>query len=65
MLALCALTLTTTIGEAELNFREANIDDLSQLLDLEQKIIEAERPFNPSIKIEKNYILRYRKFNIR
>ena len=33
-----------------MKFREANIDDLSQLLDLEQKVIESERPFNSSIK---------------
>jgi len=36
-----------------LKFREANIDDLSKLLDLEQKVIEAERPFNSSIKTDK------------
>ncbi len=36
-----------------MNFREAKVDDLSQLLDLEQKVIEAEQPFNSSIKTEK------------
>lgn len=36
-----------------MNFREANLDDLSQLLDLEQRVIEVERPFNSSIKTEK------------
>jgi ribosomal protein S18 acetylase RimI-like enzyme len=35
-----------------MKFREANLGDLSQLLAIEQKIIEAERPFNSSIKSE-------------
>ena len=39
-----------------MNFREANLHDLSQLFELEQKVIEAERPFNSSIKTGKtNY----------
>lgn len=35
-----------------MKFREANVDDVPKLLNLEQKIIEAERPFNTSIKTE-------------
>jgi len=31
-------------------FRAASLDDLPQLRNLEQKVIEAERPFNSSIK---------------
>ena len=33
-----------------LNYREANLDDLPQLLALEQCVIEAERPYNSSLK---------------
>jgi len=33
-----------------LNIREANLDDLPQLLELEQCVVEAERPYNDSIK---------------
>lgn len=33
-----------------MNFREANINDLQELLRLEQCVIDAERPFNSSIK---------------
>lgn len=33
-----------------LKFRAANIDDLVPLISLEQKVIEAERPYNSSIK---------------
>lgn len=33
-----------------MNFREANINDLQALLELEQCVIDAERPFNSSIK---------------
>ena len=33
-------------------FREATLDDLSRLVELEQAIIESERPYNSSIKDE-------------
>lgn len=33
-----------------LNFREASIDELPALLDLEQAVIDSERPFNEKIK---------------
>lgn len=36
--------------EKYLNYREAVLNDLDQLRTLEQKVIEAERPFNSSIK---------------
>ncbi|WP_086932871.1 GNAT family N-acetyltransferase [Agarilytica rhodophyticola] len=35
------------------DYREANLNDIPQLLELEQRIIDAERPFNSSIKSEK------------
>jgi ribosomal protein S18 acetylase RimI-like enzyme len=35
--------------------REANLEDISALLELEQCVIEAEKPFNSSIKTEKTY----------
>jgi hypothetical protein len=34
----------------ELTIRKATLDDLRALLELEQKIIAAERPFNATIK---------------
>jgi ribosomal protein S18 acetylase RimI-like enzyme len=34
-------------------FRKAKTNDLEQLLTLEQKVVEAERPYNTSIKIDK------------
>lgn len=37
----------------KLNLREANLNDLEQLLALEQCLIESERPFDSSIKSEK------------
>ena len=37
-------------SDTTLNFREANQNDLQQLLELEQCVITAERPFNSSIK---------------
>lgn len=33
-----------------MNFRQAITNDIDQLLTLEQKVVEAERPFNSSIK---------------
>ena len=36
-----------------MTYREAQLDDLPQLLELEQCIIAAERPFNANIKSEK------------
>ena len=33
-------------------FREATVDDLPRLMELEQAIIDSERPYNPSIKEE-------------
>ena len=33
-----------------LNYRKAELGDISQLLDLEQRVIKTERPFNRSIK---------------
>jgi ribosomal protein S18 acetylase RimI-like enzyme len=36
--------------EKNLNYREAILSDLDQLRILEQKVVEAERPFNSSIK---------------
>ena len=33
--------------------REAKLSDLSALLELEQCVVDAERPFNPSIKTDK------------
>ncbi|MBL4773848.1 MAG: GNAT family N-acetyltransferase [Alcanivoracaceae bacterium] len=33
-----------------MNFREAVINDINQLFILEQKVVEAERPYNASIK---------------
>lgn len=33
-----------------MNFRAANINDLEQLRSLEQKVIDAERPYNESIR---------------
>lgn len=38
-----------------MKFREAIPEDLSELLEIEQKVIEAERPFNPSLKKGKIY----------
>ena len=38
-----------------LNFREAKINDIPKLLELEQCVVEAERPFNASIKSEGAY----------
>ncbi len=38
-----------------IHFREATIDDLDALLALEQKVIDAERPFNSSIKASDAY----------
>jgi ribosomal protein S18 acetylase RimI-like enzyme len=35
--------------ELPITYREASMDDLSRLLVLEQKVVEAERPFNASI----------------
>ena len=35
--------------------REANLEDISTLLELEQCVIEAEKPFNSSIKAEKTH----------
>jgi ribosomal protein S18 acetylase RimI-like enzyme len=35
--------------------REASPEDISALLDLEQRVIEAEKPFNASIKTEKTH----------
>jgi len=35
-----------------LNFREAKTSDIPKLLELEQCVVEAERPFNASIKSE-------------
>jgi len=35
--------------------REANSEDMSALLELEQRVIEAERPFNSSIKTGKTH----------
>jgi len=35
-----------------LNLREANLNDLKNLLELEQGVIEAERPYNSAIKPE-------------
>ena len=35
-----------------LNFREAKLNDLPQLLELEQCVIETERPYNTSIKAD-------------
>ncbi|MEH6346721.1 MAG: GNAT family N-acetyltransferase [Bermanella sp.] len=35
--------------------REANPEDIPALLDLEQSVIEAEKPFNSSIKAEKTH----------
>lgn len=32
-------------------FREATMDDMAQLKTLEQCVVEAERPFNPDIKV--------------
>lgn len=37
---------------SEFELREANLSDIPQLLELEQSIIEAERPYNPDIKKE-------------
>jgi ribosomal protein S18 acetylase RimI-like enzyme len=37
------------------NLREATLDDIPQLLRLEQKVIEAERPFNDIIKANGAY----------
>jgi len=33
-----------------LKFRTANLNDIAQLRNLEQKVIDAERPYNPSIR---------------
>ena len=33
-----------------MKFREAVINDIEKLLELEQQVVEAERPFNPEIK---------------
>ena len=38
-----------------MNIREANLGDIPALLELEQYVIEAEKPFNSSIKTEKTY----------
>lgn len=38
--------------EKILNFREATLDDVPQLLDLEQSLIDAERPLNTELKAE-------------
>ncbi len=35
---------------SELNYRKATTEDLSRLLELEQKIIDSERPYDPTIK---------------
>lgn len=35
-----------------LNFREATLNDVSQLLDLEQSLIDAERPLNTELKAD-------------
>lgn len=35
---------------AQINIREANMGDLNQLLQLEQRLIKAERPFDPTIE---------------
>jgi len=35
-----------------MNFREANLGDLPELLKLEQGVVKAERPFNSAIKSE-------------
>ena len=40
---------------SKLNYREANPSDLPQLLNLEQLVIEAERPFNATIKPGKTF----------
>lgn len=47
------LNSTTTAEQSELKIRQATLDDLSTLLEIEQKVIEAERPFNSSLKTEK------------
>lgn len=39
----------------KLNYREAGPSDLPQLLNFEQLVIEAERPFNATIKPEKTF----------
>ena len=36
-----------------MKFRKADINDLDALLLIEQKVVDAERPFNPSIKQKK------------
>lgn len=36
-----------------MNFRQATMNDIEQLLMFEQKVVEAERPFNSSIKAGK------------
>ncbi|WP_185140151.1 GNAT family N-acetyltransferase [Reichenbachiella versicolor] len=38
-----------------IKYRAASLSDVSNLLVLEQEIIEAERPFNPTIKNEKTH----------
>jgi hypothetical protein len=42
--------LTAIADEKKLSFRESTLDDPTQLLDIEQKVIEAERPFNTAIR---------------
>ena len=39
----------------EVNLRKATLDDMSVLLKLEQKVLEAERPFNSTIKSTKTF----------
>lgn len=38
--------------QVEMHTREASIEDLADLLSFEQKVIDAERPFNVAIKID-------------
>lgn len=40
------------MNSSRLKFREARVDDLQRLLALEQCVVEAERPYNSSIKSE-------------
>ena len=51
------MIIKTTLVWSVLNLiiREANLDDISTLLELEQCVIEAEKPFNASIKTEKTH----------
>lgn len=51
--SLCVFTNLKRIPK--LNFREANINDLPQLLALEQSVIDAERPFDSSIKPDETH----------